>query len=60
MIHDFFHQNHGIERILQIQSASQDIYVKEEARECLALLGHVPSVKGQGLRLLSIDGGGIR
>jgi calcium-independent phospholipase A2-gamma len=32
----------------------------EEAREALVLLGYVPPVKGKGIRILSLDGGGTR
>ena len=41
-------------------NASKDKYVHCEGRECLALLGHIAPVAGNGLRILSIDGGGIR
>ena len=34
--------------------------VKREARKSLALLGWVDPVKSQGIRILSIDGGGSR
>ena len=34
--------------------------VQNEARKSLALLGWVDPVKGQGIRILSIDGGGSR
>ena len=34
--------------------------VEEQARSCLALLGHAPPFTGRGLRILSIDGGGTR
>ena len=34
--------------------------VEEQARLCLALLGHAPPYSGRGLRILSIDGGGTR
>jgi len=37
-----------------------DQALKGQIHECLALLGHVPKVKGRGIRLLSIDGGGTR
>ena len=53
-------QNQGIQRVLQIMNASKDKYVHCEGRECLALLGHIAPVAGNGLRILSIDGGGIR
>jgi calcium-independent phospholipase A2-gamma len=32
----------------------------EEAREALVLLGYVQPVKGKGIRILSLDGGGTR
>ena len=34
--------------------------VVQQAKTALALLGHVPDYQGRGLRILSIDGGGVR
>ncbi|KAL5013924.1 hypothetical protein ScPMuIL_008194 [Solemya velum] len=41
-------------------SKSKDWTVTEKARELLALVGYVPPVRGQGIRVLTIDGGGTR
>ncbi|KAG0712355.1 Calcium-independent phospholipase A2-gamma [Chionoecetes opilio] len=52
----------GIRQILKIveQGSSGSGSVECEARECLALLGYTHPVKAHGIRLLTIDGGGIR
>ena len=34
--------------------------VQQQANIALSLLGHVPPYEGHGLRILAIDGGGIR
>ena len=36
------------------------MHVQLEAREALALMGHQDPVRGKGIRVLSIDGGGVR
>lgn len=53
-------KNGGIRRLLRILTKTNDRYVEYEAREALALLGHTFPVKGHGIRLLTIDGGGVR
>lgn len=40
--------------------AGEDEALAAQAREALALVGHVKPVKGPGIRILSIDGGGTR
>ncbi|XP_055639019.1 calcium-independent phospholipase A2-gamma-like [Toxorhynchites rutilus septentrionalis] len=39
---------------------SPDAAIAEHARLGLALIGYVPPLPGQGIRILTIDGGGIR
>ena len=39
---------------------TSDSVVQMQLREALALLGYVRPVSGRGIRILSIDGGGIR
>ena len=51
------------EKILQTLlrfETSEDEALSAQAREALALVGHVNPVKGPGIRILSIDGGGTR
>jgi len=39
---------------------STDIPLREQAMEGLALVGYIDPVKGRGIRILSLDGGGTR
>ncbi|XP_038054216.1 calcium-independent phospholipase A2-gamma-like [Patiria miniata] len=48
-----------IPSLLKMQT-SWDTALKEQVREALAILGYAAPVKGRGLRILSIDGGGTR
>ncbi|KAK7081098.1 Calcium-independent phospholipase A2-gamma [Halocaridina rubra] len=50
----------GITKLLRILEKTGDECVESEAREALALLGYTAPVMGQGIRLLTIDGGGVR
>ncbi|XP_068231173.1 calcium-independent phospholipase A2-gamma-like [Palaemon carinicauda] len=50
----------GISKLLKILDKTEDRHVEYEAREALALLGYTPPVSGRGIRLLTIDGGGVR
>jgi calcium-independent phospholipase A2-gamma len=53
--------NEGAVTILQnIQRTSSELHVIENARLGLALLGYPGRLKSNGIRILSIDGGGIR
>uniref|UniRef100_A0A0N5A0G5 PNPLA domain-containing protein n=1 Tax=Parastrongyloides trichosuri TaxID=131310 RepID=A0A0N5A0G5_PARTI len=45
--------------IKQVETGT-DVRVKEDARKCLAILGHSFPLKSPGIRILSIDGGGTR
>ena len=53
-------RNHGIYHILKVYYASRDLEIQQQARVALALLGYVGPVKGRGVRILSLDGGGTR
>lgn len=46
--------------ILKIRDGTPDRLVAAHARQSLALLGYVDPPKGRGIRILSIDGGGMR
>lgn len=50
----------SIQRLLRILEKTNDRFVECEAREALALLGYISPVKAHGVRLLTIDGGGVR
>lgn len=50
----------GIPKLLRILEKTGDQNVKLGAREALALLGYTSPVTGHGIRLLTIDGGGVR
>lgn len=39
---------------------TNSVTIKDEVREALALLGYTAPVKAHGIRLLTIDGGGVR
>lgn len=46
-------------RLMELEECGVE-EVEEQARMCLALLGQAPPYPGNGLRILSIDGGGTR
>jgi calcium-independent phospholipase A2-gamma len=46
--------------LLQIRKKADDEPTLAVLREILAVLGHVDPLPGRGIRILSIDGGGIR
>ncbi|XP_043241162.1 calcium-independent phospholipase A2-gamma-like isoform X1 [Amphibalanus amphitrite] len=46
--------------LLAMYEETSDKVVQMQLREALALLGYVRPVTGRGIRILSIDGGGIR
>ena len=46
--------------LLEMQRSSHHEEVIHQANLALTLLGHVPDCQGRGLRILSIDGGGVR
>lgn len=46
--------------MLQIREEADDEPTLAVLREILAVLGHVDPLPGRGIRVLSIDGGGIR
>lgn len=50
----------AIPHILRLREYSEEPAVVSMSRETLALLGHTDPPKGRGIRILSIDGGGVR
>ncbi|KAL8567535.1 hypothetical protein ACOMHN_010126 [Nucella lapillus] len=46
--------------VLLPMTESEDKALREEAREALALLGYTEPVRGRGIRILTLDGGGTR
>ncbi|KAK7499907.1 hypothetical protein BaRGS_00008755 [Batillaria attramentaria] len=50
----------AIPTLLKIASRTKEQSLLEEARETLALLGYVFPLKGRGIRILTMDGGGTR
>ncbi|XP_063699605.1 calcium-independent phospholipase A2-gamma-like [Culicoides brevitarsis] len=51
----------GAIRLLErLRDKSQDNFIVENTKLGLALLGHPPPLPSNGIRILSIDGGGIR
>lgn len=55
----FFFQE-GILPILLRLRKCPDASVAAAAREALALVGYVDPVKGRGIRILTVDGGGTK
>lgn len=49
-----------IPTLLRIAAMTKEKPLQEEARELLALLGYVSPLKGRGIRILTMDGGGTR
>ncbi|XP_018574412.1 calcium-independent phospholipase A2-gamma [Anoplophora glabripennis] len=50
----------AIRILLRIRKTTTDQIVLEAVNEAFALLGHTDPVPGSGIRILSIDGGGVR
>ena len=50
----------GIAHILKLKESTRDKEIVKQTKLALALLGYVDPVKGRGVRILSIDGGGTR
>ncbi|XP_020289739.1 calcium-independent phospholipase A2-gamma-like isoform X1 [Pseudomyrmex gracilis] len=46
--------------LLQARQKTKDEQIRASIREALAVMGHVDPPPGRGIRILSIDGGGIR
>ncbi len=50
----------GISLLLNIREESKDKSVQKQAKIALSILGWTDAVSGNGIRILSIDGGGTR
>ena len=50
----------GIRIFLNVREHSQNNQMKMAARAALIILGYADPVKGKGIRILSLDGGGTR
>lgn len=59
MIHSFTLQEKALPCLLSLRQAS-DVRLQAAVREALALIGYTEPVKGRGIRILAIDGGGTR
>lgn len=53
-------QNGAIKKLLHIKRRTKDNTTHQILREAFALLGHVDSLPNRGIRILTVDGGGIR
>ncbi|KAJ3638115.1 hypothetical protein MTP99_001523 [Tenebrio molitor] len=53
-------KNHAICLLLKIKQRTIDNEITSAVNEALALLGYASPVPGKGVRILSIDGGGVR
>uniref|UniRef100_A0A914C231 PNPLA domain-containing protein n=1 Tax=Acrobeloides nanus TaxID=290746 RepID=A0A914C231_9BILA len=51
---------HLIPFLLKKMKLADDPLIKHESRKCLALLGYMMPLKSDGIRVLSLDGGGTR
>lgn len=49
-----------IRNLLRIRQSNSNENIKATAREALSLLGYTDPLPGKGIRILSIDGGGVR
>ena len=56
----FYLQELAIPALLKMMTRTRDQTIKESAHQALTMVGYTFPVKGRGIRILSIDGGGTR
>ena len=49
-----------IPALLKLMTRTEDQAIKQLAHQALTMVGYTFPVKGRGIRILSIDGGGTR
>ncbi|CAG2116450.1 unnamed protein product [Medioppia subpectinata] len=52
--------NRAIQTVIRLNQRSEELMVRQHSNQVLALLGYCEPPKGNGIRILSIDGGGTR
>ncbi|CAG2123452.1 unnamed protein product, partial [Medioppia subpectinata] len=52
--------NRAIQTVIRLNQRTEELMVRQHSNQVLALLGYCEPPKGNGIRILSIDGGGTR
>ena len=56
---NFAVKQNAIQKVLRLNHWSKDQVIRQQSSQALSLLGYTSPPKGSGIRILSIDGGGI-